>query len=251
MQAVLYISHGSRSQEGVQEAIKFIDQCRKKVNLKIQEICFLELVSPSIAEGISRCVKRGATHIAVVPILLLTAVHAKKDIPVALEKAKKIYPQIEFSYGSPLGVHPRLLECLYDQIEQEREEGLRDSTILLVGRGSSDPAVKSDLTEIASQFEQMYDLPNVHTCFLYGASPKFDDALLKLIEGEKKRIFILPYLFFSGLLMNGIKQKIAEAHDDSKQLILCKTLGHHPVVPTILSERIYELLQYKEKQWVM
>ncbi|MBO0995109.1 sirohydrochlorin chelatase [Bacillus sp. SD088] len=251
MQAVLYISHGSRSKEGVQEALHFIDQCQRKINVKLQEICFLELVKPNISEGIANCVKRGATHITVVPVLLLTAVHAKRDIPYALAKAKELYPQTEFTYGTPLGVHPKLIECLYDQLTEQKSEAHTNSTLLIVGRGSSDPEVKSDLTEIARQFEQMHDVPKIHTCFLYGASPKFDEALMSLLKGERKQIFILPYLLFSGLLMNGIQRKIEQMQDESKQIILCETLGHHPAVPDILSERINELLHYKEKQWVI
>lgn len=251
MQAVLYIGHGSRSREGVEEAIQFIDQCRRNINLKIQELCFLELAKPSISEGIESCVKKGATRIAVVPILLLTAVHAKKDIPYELEQAKSKYPQIEFIYGSPIGIHPKLIDCLFDRLTERASENFEDAKILVVGRGSSDPDVKRDLTEIARQFEKKYALPKVHICFLYGASPTFDEALLDLIKGEKKQIYILPYLLFSGLLMNGIKRKIEEANDGSKQIILCETLGHHSAVPKILSERIDELLHYKEKQWVI
>ena len=47
------------------------------IDVPIQEICFLELAAPSMDEGITKCVERGATKIAVVPILLLTAAPCK------------------------------------------------------------------------------------------------------------------------------------------------------------------------------
>ncbi|MCJ7841196.1 sirohydrochlorin chelatase [Lederbergia sp. NSJ-179] len=247
MQAILYISHGSRLKAGVKEATDFIQQCQRQMNVNIQEICFLELVKPSIAEGIENCIQQGATHIAVVPLLLLTAVHAKKDIPYQLKKAKEKYPQIDFAYGSPLGIQPKLMESLYDQLMAQKWEIRKNAEILIVGRGSSDPEVKRDLNEIASRFQETYRLPAVHVCFLYGATPHFDETVAALIT-EKKQIIILPYLLFNGLLIDGIRRKIKDYGD---KICLCETLGHHPNVQTALLERIRELLPNKEKQWVI
>src|SRR3954453_12047340 len=107
-QAVLYVCHGSRVKEACEEAMAFISRCQEHIHAELHEICFLELVSPSIEEGFSSCVKQGATHIAVVPLLLLTAVHAKKDIPLELERASKRHPTIQVTYGKPIGVHKKM-----------------------------------------------------------------------------------------------------------------------------------------------
>lgn len=206
MQAVLYIGHGSRMKEGVDEAIQFIEKSKKAINVSIQEICFLELAKPSILEGIAKCVERGATKIAVMPILLLTAVHANEDIPLELEKAKRKYPSIQFTYGKTFGIHPKMIESLYDRITEKGMENADDAVILLVGRGSSDPAVKRDLTEIGDLLQDKYHFRQVDICFLYGAEPSFNDSLPLLKQTNHKQIFIIPYLLFTGLLMNGIEK---------------------------------------------
>ena len=52
------------------------------------ETCFLEFASPNISQGIDRCVKRGATEVIVIPIILLHAGHSKIHIPAEIEDAK-------------------------------------------------------------------------------------------------------------------------------------------------------------------
>ncbi|PTF55530.1 sirohydrochlorin chelatase, partial [Staphylococcus cohnii] len=73
MQGVLYVSHGSRVPEATQEAIEFITDVQQQVDISLQTICFLELAEPTIAEGVETLVKQGATTIAVIPVLLLSA----------------------------------------------------------------------------------------------------------------------------------------------------------------------------------
>lgn len=90
MQAILYIGHGSRVKAGNEELMAFVEKAKAKhPNINIQECCFLELAEPTIQDGVEACINKGATKIAVVPVLLLTAAHAKVDIPEAIDEMKK------------------------------------------------------------------------------------------------------------------------------------------------------------------
>lgn len=243
MQAVLYIGHGSRVKAGVEEAIWFIERSKPFIDVPIQEICFLELAAPSISEGIAKCVDRGATKIAIVPILLLTAHHAKKDIPLEIEAGKIQFPDVEFTYGKTFGIHPKIIDSLYDRIlEQELAIGEKAS-VLLVGRGSSDQAVKRDLTQIAQLFSEKYSIQQVDVCFLYGSKPSFDEALLHLQHTNVKQVFIIPYLLFSGILMNDIERKMVDQSAEDQKYILCENLGYHKSIQEVLVERVNELLE--------
>lgn len=242
MEAILYIGHGTRVPKGVKEALDFIERGKSGVEASIQESCFLELVDPDILEGIERCVKKGATKISVVPILLLTAMHAKKDIPDELEKAKKIYPHIEFKYGRPFGVHEKITNALLDRVkEQDAEPGAEDM-VLLVGRGSSDPEVKRDLATIAGNLHELYPFMDVAISFMYGAKPKLRDALLSAQESGAKKVFIVPYLLFSGLVMYEIEEELEKLQPSDQEFILCESLGYHPSIAEVLQERANELL---------
>lgn len=70
MKAVLYICHGSRLKAAKEEAVAFITSCMNRVEASIQEVCFLELASPTIDEGFRTCVKRGATEVIVIPVFI-------------------------------------------------------------------------------------------------------------------------------------------------------------------------------------
>ncbi|HIS28335.1 MAG TPA: sirohydrochlorin chelatase [Candidatus Avamphibacillus intestinigallinarum] len=243
MEAVLYIGHGSRVKAGVQEAIEFIEKAKKSIDVPIQEICFLELADPDIRTGVERCVKRGATTISIVPILLLTAVHAKFDIPEAIEEVKKAFPSIYFKYGRPFGVHEKINAALLDRVLEKVPSPKQDAAVLLIGRGSSDPDVKRDLTNVAKSLESLHTFQCVETCFMYGATPHFEEGLEHMLKTQHKQIFVIPYLLFQGILMNEISERIECIEDEEKEVILCDSLGYHINLVDVLKERTIELVE--------
>ena len=243
MEAVLYIGHGSRVSQGVQEALDFIERGRRGIAAPIQEVCFLELVEPDILTGVRRCVERGATVISVVPILLLTAMHAKEDIPDELAKAQALYPDLKLNYGRPFGVHPKIVESLLDRVLEKAQKPSEDAMVLLVGRGSSDPEVKRDLTEIADRLHHLHPFKRVDISFMYGAKPKLKEALRLAKETGHKQVFIVPYLLFSGIVMNEIMEELEQLDLRDQEFILCESLGYHQNIVEVLQERTNELLE--------
>ncbi|WNB93823.1 sirohydrochlorin chelatase [Bacillus sp. NEB1478] len=247
MQALLLICHGSRLKEGSNEAISFVQQCIENIDTPIKEICFLELSEPSIKEGFETCIKKGATKIAVVPVLLLSANHAKKDIPKELFELQNQYPDVEITYGRPFGVHQSISDLLWEKISQ-KVSGLKDTSyVLLIGRGSSDPDVKRDLEAIAHHLQLQNRVPQIKACFLTGSVPSFEDALTK-IDKYCDQVVIVPYLLFTGLLLKGINKTINHyKRQNEKEVVLCNALGYHPILKKVLQTRITETLYNKEK----
>ncbi|HZG72373.1 MAG TPA: sirohydrochlorin chelatase [Chondromyces sp.] len=240
MKAVLYICHGSRIKKGCEEALQFIEQIRPSVNAPIQEACFLELAEPSIEEGIARCVAKGATDITVIPFLLLLAGHAKVDIPQELEKAEKQFPEVQFRYGEPLGVHDAIIDIMLERMMEHQIEILPDATVLIVGRGSSDPQTLTDFAKIKALFKAKTKLNDVNVCFLAAAEPKFKAELHRLAKQNPSQLWVLPYLLFTGILMKSMQKEIRSIDNDSP-IYLCHYLGYHPYLRDILIERIKEV----------
>jgi sirohydrochlorin ferrochelatase len=233
MEALLFICHGSRVKKASDEAMQFVETCMSSItDVLIKEICFLELADPSIEEGIEACVRQGATSIAVVPVLLLTAVHAKKDIPEELYRVGKKYPNVRITYGRPFGVHETIIPILEERIHAEVSSA-DDAVVLLVGRGSSDLDVKRDLGEIASMLP--YD--RVETCYLAAATPRFEEKLAE-VASSGKQVIVVPYLLFTGLLMKGMEREVRQYEN----VVLCQYLGYHPALQEILVERAREVL---------
>ena len=248
-QAVLYVCHGSRVKEARDEAVAFISRCQKHIDADLHEICFLELVSPSIEEGFLSCVNKGATHIAVVPLLLLTAVHAKQDIPLEIEMVSRRYPTVQVTYGKPIGVHEKMAESVMERVFEQHIKVSDSSIVVLIGRGSSDPAVAQDLTAVAELIKIQSGLNDVRTCYLVAATPSLDETLEELIQLKGKRIFLVPYLLFTGLLMKRIEAKVSSARKQNDNITLCRYLGYDSKVEAVYTERVTEAIENDDSMY--
>lgn len=242
MEAVLYVGHGSRVPEARHETITFLQAVKKRVDVSLQEICFLELAEPSMEQGVVSLVSSGATKIAVIPVLLLSAGHDLHDIPERLQKIKKRYPQITFFYGRPLGVQDRLVHVLKERLEEKYKSSQGEVNILLVGRGSSHPQTKVDLERIAHKLKQLVRDQRVDVCYLAAQKPSFEKALKRLVESSQSQILVIPYLWFTGFLTRHIEKTVEQFDPGRKQVVICAPLGKHPNVQQALTERVDELL---------
>jgi sirohydrochlorin ferrochelatase len=245
MEAVLYICHGSRVQEASAQAISFVKKCMKTNGFQgIQEYSFLELSEPSIEEGFQKCVEKGATIIHVIPVLLLTAAHAKKDIPEVLEKLSLEYPHVQIKYGKPIGVHPQMVKIVADKIKSTSlyKNTNEEVLVILVGRGSSDPDVKRDLCQIAFLIEKQVDRIIVQDCYLTAAQPSFEEALQMAEHSSYRHVLVIPYLLFTGILMKSMEKTINKIKSIDKEYVLAPYLGYDPLIAEILKERIDEMI---------
>ncbi|EOW9526730.1 sirohydrochlorin chelatase [Bacillus cytotoxicus] len=239
MKAVLYVCHGSRLKAAKEEAIQFVTSCMSHIHVFIQEVCFLELASPSIEEGIAACIKRGATKIIVIPVFLLAAGHVKKDIPYELQKIKNKYENLEIVYGDAFGVSDLLITAAYK--ESGLEENKEEATLLLVARGSSHPEIVENMREIAFLFQQQKNVKTVEVCYLAAAEPRFEDKLQEIIERKEKHIIVLPYLLFTGLLMKHIEKEVSKYQN--ADIHISPYLGKNPTVQNMLIQKTEQLLR--------
>ena len=231
--AVVYIGHGSRHKEGNTQFIRFIESVMKELPYEKQEIAFLEVTHPSIDETVEKLIKAGAKKILVVPILLFSAVHYKQDIPKELQAIQDRHPDVSFLTTEPFGAHPQMIQLVVKRIEIELSGP--DGAILLVGRGSSDPEPIEKLREIGKSVEEKLGIP-VHTAFLTGSAPTLDVALAQL-QLQYKKIYVMPYLLFTGLLLKRIKQIISTSTHD---IVLCHNLEFDDLMKQTCIKRIEE-----------
>ncbi|EGQ26185.1 sirohydrochlorin cobaltochelatase [Sporosarcina newyorkensis 2681] len=249
MRAILYICHGSRVKSGQQAALAFIEKTMETNPAPIQEACFLELADPSISEGIARCIARGATEIVAVPFLLLRAGHANVDIPAKLQDIMAHYPDVPLYYGEPIGVDERMINVLIERLQETTEQIPEDAAILLIGRGSSDPATKQDFARIQSLFQEKTGLRNVSVGYLAACEPFYEDEISRLLEQKPDNLYVLPYLLFTGILLKSIERTLKKINT-STAIHFCPALGYAPEIHTILNERADEAAERKRELYV-
>lgn len=243
MEAIIYIGHGSRVAEGNEQFTQFIEKVKKRISTPIQEIAFLEKAEPTLLDAVDRCAKQGATIVTVVPVFLFAAGHVKIDLPEQLNKVNKIYPHITFSCTEPISPERSMVDILLERLVESRypihdNTALDDTTILIVGRGSSDISQKKDFLKIRAALEEKCSVQAVDYCFLAASDPSFIDGLKIALSRPARNVYVIPYLLFTGVLMHRMKKMIAEiSANTNKNIVLTNSLGYHPKLVDIIVSR--------------
>lgn len=253
MKAVLLVGHGSRDKEGNEQVRQFIEQVKPQLPASLLvETCFLEFESPTVEQGIETCVTKGATHVVVIPIMLLQAGHSKIHIPAAIDEAKKLHPDVAFTYGRPIGIHDEALDILIHRLEEAGEavkEPDEDSAVILLGRGGSDADANSDLYKITRLLWEKVNYKIVEPAFMGVTDPLVKEAVERCIKLGAKKVIILPYFLFTGILIKRLEEMVRDFGRELPQVEfkLAEYFGFHPKLQSIILDRIQEALQGEVK----
>ncbi len=239
---IFIVGHGSKSKKGQLQLIQTVEMLSQALPTRRVTFGFLELATPDIALALSAFVDSASKGITVVPLVLLGAGHTKSDIAGAVEMARQKYLEIEFSYGRDLGVSLKLNQAFYENAITSADKNMQDAAILLVGRGSSDPDANSDLFKAARLMSEVYGVENIEACFISLARPSVPEALDRLTHFRPKRILVIPYFLFAGVLVDRIHSQARQWNIDNPtyDLFLANELGASDVLVDIAIERVLE-----------
>jgi len=81
---------------------------------------YLQFSEPDIETVIGQCVSAGAKKIIMHPFFLNAGMHVTKDIPDLISEARLKYPDVEFIFTEPLGMHNKLVEVVKERIAASR-----------------------------------------------------------------------------------------------------------------------------------
>jgi len=246
--AVLFVGHGSRLEAGNIEVCEFVGQMKEYIDPAfLVETCFLEFASPNIEDGIQLCIEKGADEIHVIPIILLHAGHSKLHIPAEIEHAKEHFPDVRFTYGQTIGVHEEVFEILKTRLTEagfDVDQKHEDTAILLIGRGGSDPYANGDFYKISRLLWEKLHVPIVESAFMGVTTPTVQDGMERCIKLGAKKIIMLPYFLFTGILMERM-YKMAEQFKETYPYItidIAQYFGYHPKLRTVLLERMNQAI---------
>lgn len=117
--AILLIAHGSRRAAANADLVKLAEQVRARRPSEIVEIAYLELAEPTIPQGAARCVERGATVVKMSPFFLSAGTHIAEDLTGFRAEFETQYPGVRFQLCPPLGLHPLLVEAVFERMNEE------------------------------------------------------------------------------------------------------------------------------------
>ncbi len=246
---VLVVGHGTADPVGVAETQRVTEEVARMLPGVPVTLGFLEVCGPTIGEAMDVLVAAGCREVIASPLLLFEAGHAKHDIPEAIREAAR-GRGIRVSQADPLGCHPDMVALAV----RRREEAMATAggvppeatALLMVGRGSSDPAAYDQLvTFTKATLSGMPSFPRVLFGFVAAARPTLAEAIQAATDPEApgvRMIMMQPHLLFRG----HVEEQVVAAMDTGRARrpdltwVQVPRLGADPLVARALVGRTLE-----------
>jgi len=200
---LLIAGHGTADDAGAEQFRQFVKRVAGRLDVPVAG-GFIELSEPTIGAAVDALPGR---RLAAVPLMLVAAGHAKGDIPASLAREKSRRPGLSFAYGRPLGAHPTVLALLRERLAEVGAGA--DTTVLLVGRGSTDPDANAEVARAARLLAETAPVAGVEYAFVSLAGPSVPAGLDRCRRLGARRIAVLPYFLFTGVLPRRVAAQAA------------------------------------------
>jgi precorrin-8X/cobalt-precorrin-8 methylmutase len=179
MENIILVGHGSSKKDAnnIELTGRLLhNMIHPGCNKSCVKVAYLQFAHPDISETIQTCVQEGAQRIIIHPFFLSSGMHVTKDIPEIVEEARKTYPDREFIFTEPLGVHEKLAQIVMDRID--------------AAKGMTPQGIEKKSFEIISQELDLSDvlpdhLPIVKRVIHATADLEFKHSLLFQIDAIK------------------------------------------------------------------
>ena len=241
--ATVLLGHGSR----VPQASSEFDKLHEKVQALFEPepvfIGYIELAKPSLEEALTSAAK-AADSVVLVPIQLGAASHVKNDIPLAIAKVQGLFPKVKFTSLGAIGDHPLLLDLCEKRLSPFfTETNTKDTSLLFLGRGSSDPDANAFFFRVMRLVAERLGLPFHMGGFVGITQPSFKDALTFLARTRPKKLVVMPYFLFYGVLMERIKNEMTQFQKSYPwiKLELAEYLGPDDLLARYVYEKVGSL----------
>lgn len=244
---VLVVGHGTADAVGAAETRQVAESVAQLLQATPVQLGFLEVIGPTIADGLARLAEAGCRDVVAAPLLLFAAGHAKRDVPEAITAAAAVHG-LRVVQADPLGCHPAILK-LSGRRRREAVAGAAallasETAIVFIGRGSSDPSAGLQLEGFAAASLDGTEQPgHLGLGFVAAARPTLREALDEAADpsrGELRRILVQPHLLFRGHVEDQVTAAVREARERFPHLewVQVGRLGPDPLVAEALVDRV-------------
>jgi cobalt/nickel transport system ATP-binding protein len=126
-----------------------------------------------------------------------------------LGRARRRHPGVRIRLARDLGIHPAVLDVAEARARAAVAEAGGPATVVLVGRGSTDPDACADFVKLARLLGDGRGLGAVEPAFVAMSSPSLEDALDRAHRLGADRLAVVPLFLFSGVLVDRIATRAA------------------------------------------
>ncbi len=244
---ILLCGHGSRDPQAVKEFINVVDKIKSRISNIPVAFGFLEFNRPIISDALDQLRNIGVKRVIALPAMLFAAGHTKNDIPAVLNKysAENGLP---IQYGRELGLNSLMIGAagarLKEIIESNPLFPLSETLLVVAGRGSSDPDANSNVCKITRMLVEGFGFGWGETVFSGVTFPLVEPGLRHALKLGFKRIILLPYFLFAGVLVSRVRDHSMRVSNDfpEVQFLNASYLSDQDLVIDTFMERIQEVL---------
>ena len=246
---VLICGHGSRNRLAVEEFAGMVEQLRPRLAPMPVEHGYLEFARPILRDGLEALRQQGVNRILAIPAMLFAAGHAKNDIPSVLN-TYTAETGLPIDYGRELGVDRLMVAAagarVREAIERQSDDvPLSETLLVVVGRGSSDPDANSNVAKVTRLLVEGFGFGWGETVYSGVTFPLVEPGLRHAVKLGFRRVVVVPYFLFSGVLVSRIRQhtELVAADHPEVEFLSAGYLGDHTLVVDTFKERVEEVLR--------
>ncbi len=244
---IILCGHGSRDSQAVKEFIKVVKKIKTRIPTIPVVFGFLEFNRPTISEALDQLRNMGVERIIALPAMLFAAGHTKNDIPAVLNKYSA-ESGISIQYGRELGLNSLMIGAAGARVKEIIDCNpifpLSETLLVVAGRGSSDPDANSNVCKITRMLVEGFGFGWGETVFSGVTFPLVEPGLRHILKLGFKRIVLLPYFLFAGVLVTRVRNHSIRVSNENPdvQFLNASYLSDQDLVIDTFMERINEVL---------
>ena len=246
---VLICGHGSRNRLAVEEFAQMVDALRPRLAPMPVEHGYLEFARPILRDGLETLREKGVTKVLAIPAMLFAAGHAKNDIPSVLN-TYTAETGLPIDYGRELGVDRLMVSAAGARVQEcldaaKHDVPLAETLLVVVGRGSSDPDANSNVAKVTRLLVEGFGFGWGETVYSGVTFPLVEPGLRHAVKLGFRRVVVVPYFLFSGVLVSRIRQhtELVAADHPEVEFLSAGYLSDHTLVVDTFKERVDEVLR--------
>ncbi|MEM7092587.1 MAG: sirohydrochlorin chelatase [Actinomycetota bacterium] len=239
-EGLLLVGHGSRCMISAEQMHVIGDETQARMPDVIVEVGFLEMTDPPAGLVLDQLVARGCRRIAVMPLMLLGAGHAKSDVPAIVVEGRLRHPDVEIVFGSPLGPVPEMVEIAADNLAEADAAGL---PLVVIARGTSDPDANAEASKAGRMLAEWVDSTFLQMGFTGMTWPLTPDALDTVGRLGHDRVALFFWFLCNGKLIERARAEIAEFTERTGvEVVDAGYFGPDPRLTVVIEQRYREAL---------
>lgn len=240
----MIVDRGSREPDVRQELQEICSLAKRLAGYDYADYCFLEVLPPFIAEGISRCMSSDAGFITVMPYFLYPGMKLKDTVKQSARICRD--KRLKLVITKPLSYHPMMAQLIVDRINELKKGKInypdRECDVVLIGHGSSDKNARDAFIYTANAIRQNYR--NVQFCFLELDHPNIEEGIGLAVAKNPKVILMMPYFLHRGahIKTDVVKDvNMALEKHNFKNAFMARHLGVDEKLVNLVVERAKEV----------